>query len=195
MATQNENRDKLTGVASWKYVSSILPGIIGHNGQVALILIDVDRLNHYNADFGTKSGDKQLIEIAREIETLSGESSLVFRYGGDEFGVILYEASLEQAREIAQRIRASFFVESNGKEVETLTLSLGIAHFPTHVSNAQDLLEVADLALLKTKRGGCLANGATYSGRNRAMTIGDFLDDFPEQSEEFLNHETKQFGN
>ena len=161
--------------------------------QVALIFIDIDRLHPFNHQSGHSLGDKNINEIAREIETASGENTLVIRYGGDEFGVILPEVSLETAREIAEIIRLhrqAFFVEVNGKSVETLTLSLGIAHFPTHASSAQNLLEAADLALLKAKgegkQGGRWPDGTHYTGRNRVIAIGDFLDDFPEQSARFL---------
>ena len=200
MSNIYENRDSLTGLWKREYAFGILENILGHNGQVALILIDVDRMHAFQnyvgraEDYrGYSKGDKKLIEIAREIESLSGKNSHVFRYGGDEFGVILYETSLEEAREVAEKIRAhraSFFVESGEKQIETLTLSLGIAHFPTHVSNAENLLAAADLALLKAKgqgkEGGRWPDGTPYSARNRAMAIGDFLDDFPEESVKFL---------
>ncbi len=100
---------------------------------------------------------------------------------------MLPDASLEMAREVAETIRASrkpIFVVPDKKEIVTLTLSLGIAHFPTHASGAQNLLEAADLACFKAK-GGRLPDGTRY-GSNRVMAIGDFWDEFPDQSARFL---------
>lgn len=190
----DENRDPLTGLATWKHVQGILPGILNGNGQVALIFVDVDHFKDYNEFFGALRGDEKLVEIGRGIQSSSGEGALVFRFGGDEFGIILVEASLDDAREVAEGIRCSSdevrLTLWDKTEYRMLTLSLGIAHFPTHVSNAENLLRAADLALMKAKgqgkRGGRWSDGTPYTGRNRAMAIGDFRDDFPEQSAEFL---------
>ncbi|HEX9998220.1 MAG TPA: GGDEF domain-containing protein [Abditibacterium sp.] len=193
METQNEIRDGLTGLLTPKDGLGKLEMAVRNCAEVALVFVDIDYFKTYNEFFGHGSGDEKLVEIAREIENGSGENALVFRYGGDEFGVIFYESPLENARQIAEKIRAArkpVFVTSSGKEVATLTLSLGIAHFPTHVSNAENLLAAAYLALLKAKgegkEGGRWPDGTPYSARNRVMAIGDFLDDFPEQSARFL---------
>ena len=190
MENRNENRDEWTGLWNHRYALGIVPGILGHNGQVALILADIDRFKDFNDAYGLALSEGKLREIAHEIENLSGENALVFRYGGDEFGVILYESSLENAREIAEKIRTNrkpIMVEMNGGKIEILTLSLGIAHFPTHATDPLNLIGAADLALLKAKQGGQLSDGTPYSSRNRVMAIGDFLDDFPRQSARFLN--------
>lgn len=189
MPTPNENRDPLTGVWNWKYVSNLLPRILDHNSEVALILIEIDRMKSLNEERGRGVGNETLVGIAREIEANCGASSLVFRAGGDEFGVVLYEASLKEAREIAETLRAArspFAGERGENEVGKLTFSLGIAHFPNQVSNSENLLRAADVALLKAKRGGRLPDSTSCIGRNRAMTFGDFLDEFPEQSARFL---------
>ncbi|MBW3637761.1 MAG: GGDEF domain-containing protein [Armatimonadetes bacterium] len=193
MAMQNEERDPMTGLWKGKWVVERLENILGHNGQIALLLIDIDRFKAFNDQQGHERGDEKIVEIAREIESLSGKSSLVFRLGGDEFGVILYEASLQKAREIAETIRAHRKPESltthDEKEIAALTLSIGIAHCPDHAQNAQNLVQAADLALLKAKDGGRLPDGTNYIGRNHVMAIGDFWDEFPDQSARFLRHE------
>lgn len=187
----NENRDGLTGVWSRKYGLEQLELAVENCAQVALIFADIDRLKPFHDAYGHPPADKLIIEVGREIDAVSGENALVFRLGGDEFGVILSEISLQAAREIAEEIRAGrekTMLTPDGKEVVALTLSIGIAHFPTQVSSAENLLLAADLALMKAKGEGSsrLANGTPYTGRNRVMAIGDFWDDFPEQSAEFL---------
>lgn len=193
MATQNENRDGLTGLWRREYAFEKLEAAVEAGVRVALMFIDIDRMKSVNDVYGHDFGDQKLKEIAREIETASGRNSLVSRFGGDEFIVVLPGTSLEGARHVAETIRAqrnSMLIKLDEKEVETLTLSIGIAHFPTHVTSAQNLLEAADLALLKAKgegkQGGRWRDGTPYTGRNRVMAIGDFLDDFPEESARFL---------
>jgi len=189
---QDENYDPLTGVLTIKWAREKLDFLVAHSSQVALIMIDVDRMKLLNDTYGHYRGDEELIRIAREIEKISGANTdaLVCRFGGDEFLIVLNEASSETAHQIAEKIRASqkpIFIRSDEKEIAALTLSIGIAHFPTHVSTSEGLMRAADLALIKAKDSGRLPDGTPYIGRNRVMAIGDFLDEFPEQSAKFLN--------
>ncbi len=140
MATQNENRDELTGLWNRKYAVEKLEAAVKAGTQVALLLIDIDRMKSVNDVYGHDFGDQKLIEIAREMEASGGKSSLVSRFGGDEFIVILFESSLEEARQVAEIIRAQrkpMSIKLEEKEVEALTLSIGVTHFPTHVSNSR----------------------------------------------------------
>jgi len=190
MSNTFDERDALTCLFSRQAAMGILHKSLEHNGQVALLFCDVDQLRYLNVEFGHERGDAELQRIARDLERTCAPYP-VYRFGGDEFLVILPEHSLEQARQMAERILASqppFVVLHDGvRPVETLSLSIGFALFPTHALSAEKLFWAADIALLKAKRGGRLPDGMPYSGRNRALTWGDFLDEFPHQSAEFLN--------
>jgi diguanylate cyclase (GGDEF)-like protein len=189
----NENRDPLTGLWNRKYALERLENAVEDGEQVAFIFIDIDRMKSFNDQRGHQQGDEKIIEIGREIEFSSGRNALCSRFGGDEFGVIVFNTTLQEARDLAEKIRAHrkpYLMKTwDGKEVVALTLSLGIAHFPTHVINSQNLLYAVEIALLKAKRGGRLPDGTPYIGRNRVMAFGDFLDEFPEQSARFLRNE------
>ncbi len=190
-------RDSLTGLPTSRAGLAFLDDSVEHNSQVALLLCDVDRLMYVNAEFGHLRGDEELRRIARDLERVCAPSP-VFRFGGDEFVIVLPEQSLEGAREVAARILASqppveILATSVGRgtPIATLSFSIGIALFPTHALSAEKLLHAADIALLKAKDGGRLPDGTAYSGRNRAMAWGDFLDEFLDQSAQFLNSDFK----
>lgn len=181
---------------------AVLNSAIEHNKQVALLLCDVDQFRYFNAESGHARGDEELRRIARDLERVCAPFP-VFRFGSGEFIIVMPDQSLEAARALAARILASqppleFVLTSVGRgtPVQTLSFSIGIALFPTHALDAEKLLHATDVALLKAKgqggsRGGLLPDGTPYVPRNRAMTWGDFLDEFPQQSARFLNPDFK----
>ncbi len=78
---QNEERDPYTGL--WNRIKGLelLENAVRNCAQVALIFIDIDRLHSFNDQQGHQMGDEKILEIAHGIEMLSGENSVVFRYG------------------------------------------------------------------------------------------------------------------
>ncbi len=192
MTSPLDERDALTGLLSWRAGMAVLPTSLEHNEQVALLFCEVDRLFTFDAELGHERSDTELRRIARDLERICALYP-VYGFGGGAFFIILPEHSLEQARDVAERILASqpplLVLHEGVRWVETLTLSIGFALFPTHALSAENLLRAADVALMKAKEGGRLPDGTSYSGRNRAVAWGDFLDEFPQQSAEFLNPE------
>ena len=190
MSSSLENRDPLTGLFSRHTGHEILHNFIEHFNRVALLFCDVDRFKSFNDIFGHMRGDEELCRIARDLERICAPCP-VCRFGGDEFVVVLHEVSLQQAREVANQILASQPPQlvPVGGEDSYMSFSIGIALHPTHATGAEHLLEAADIALMKAKDGGRLPDGTPYTGRNRAMTWGDFLDEFPHESARFLNPE------
>ncbi|BCM91045.1 diguanylate cyclase DosC [Abditibacteriota bacterium] len=188
MSSSYEKRDPLTGLFSRRTGHEILSNFVEHFSRVALLLCDVDRFKSLNECFGHMRGDEELCRIARDLERICAPYP-VCRMGGDEFIIVLHEVSLQQARDVADKILASQppqLVPAGG-EAPFMSFSIGFALFPIQATSAEHLLHAADVALLKVKRGGRLPDGTPYTGRNRAMTWGDFLDEFPEQSARFLN--------
>jgi diguanylate cyclase (GGDEF)-like protein len=85
------------------------------------------------------------------------ESDIACRYGGEEFILILPEASLEVTRERAEQLRletGQIRIQSRGQELEPITLSLGVAVFPDHGLTGAAILAAADSALYRAKRDG-----------------------------------------
>lgn len=139
-----------------------------HNHELSLLMIDVDFFKKINDEYGHHRGDLVLCEIAKGIQSACRGSDITFRYGGEEFVVVLGKTDAEGAKIIAERIRqqiAETRVKYNGKTIGT-TVSIGIA---TRNSNEKehinDLFERADKALYIAKN----------SGRNCVVSSDEFL--------------------
>jgi diguanylate cyclase len=123
-----------------------------------LVVVDADYLKSINERFGHEWGDEALRVIAHAIRSSVRSGDLVGRIGGKEFGVFLPGASLENAKDIAERIRrtvSEVVFEPNGKPL-TLTVSGGAAVFQRPVA-FDELIKVADMQL----------DAAKLKGRNR----------------------------
>jgi len=124
---------------------------------LSLVMIDIDHFKGVNDTFGHTEGDKVLREIASLLRASVRKKDTVVRYGGEEFILILPEASLEVSSMIAERIRR--LVENSPFELGhaqiNLTVSLGISNSPNHrPKTKEEFVEMADQALYEAKRSG-----------------------------------------
>jgi diguanylate cyclase (GGDEF)-like protein len=151
-------RDELTGVGNYRSLHERLAEEIARHGrrdrQFALILLDLDGFKQVNELYGHLEGDRLLTEVGAALrDEVRGEDA-VFRQGGDEFAVIVEEADVEEAGEVAARIRARIARRGFGHDAELpLTGATGFAIFPDDGASAEALLGFADLDLLAAKRG------------------------------------------
>ncbi|MDC0663339.1 GGDEF domain-containing protein [Marinobacter sp. SS21] len=126
-----------------------------HSEHYSLILCDLDHFKHINDSFGHVIGDHILKAVAREIEQAVRHSDSLFRFGGEEFAVLLPYAEESDARVVAERIRqriADLQVCCGERQV-TVTCSLGIATWHTG-DQPERWLARADEALYRAKRHG-----------------------------------------
>ncbi|MGD0546889.1 MAG: diguanylate cyclase [Terracidiphilus sp.] len=124
--------------------------------EFTLLLVDVDNFKTINDTFGHDAGDAFLVETSKRLESAVRSSDKVARLGGDEFAILL-PGSNEQAwlERICNRIVQSFAVGIDFKGVEIQTgVSVGVALFPQHGDNQEQLYKSADLALYEAKRLG-----------------------------------------
>jgi diguanylate cyclase (GGDEF)-like protein len=128
-----------------------------HHHDLSLLMIDVDHFKTINDKYGHVRGDQVLKEIANIIQSVCRSSDVTFRYGGEEFVVILGKTKTCGARIIAERIRnhiANCALEHNGETIHS-TVSIGIAtHIRDQKDLVKDLFERADKALYKAKAEG-----------------------------------------
>jgi diguanylate cyclase (GGDEF)-like protein len=126
-------------------------------GQIALLMIDADHFKRYNDNRGHQMGDQALIAIGEAISTHTrGDQDVAARYGGEEFAVLLPGASLTDAFDVAERIRAA--VAELGSMVmhdDFPTVSVGLSSRAPKIGQEADVLvAAADAALYAAKRGG-----------------------------------------
>lgn len=121
---------------------------------LALVYLDLSRFKQVNDRFGHAAGDAVLAEVARRLMGEARDSDLVARFGGDEFVILLSKVDGEQgALEAARRFGAALETPiSIGEEAEVeVEAQLGIALYPDHGSEADELLDAADRALYSRK--------------------------------------------
>lgn len=126
-----------------------------------LLMVDLDRLKEVNDTMGHHIGDALLRELAKRLRGLLRESDVIARIGGDEFTVILPELhEPSDARLVGDKLCAGVMepLSIEGK-VYTPTVSIGVAIYPEHATDGEDLLRLADAAMYTAKRRG-RQNGA-----------------------------------
>jgi diguanylate cyclase (GGDEF)-like protein len=150
-------RDPLTGLYNRRHFKERVEQEIkrasrsGHT--TALLLCDLDRFKKVNDTHGHQAGDKVLKAAATAIKAATRGTDLHFRWGGDELVVVLSnttsEGVLRAAARIRERIRS--FADEKGLDVD---MSVGIALYPDHGRDEEELLRVADLAMYVAKKSG-----------------------------------------
>jgi diguanylate cyclase (GGDEF)-like protein len=125
--------------------------------QVALMLVDCDRLKAINDAYGHPMGDRALRAIADLLRGAVRETDEVARIGGDEFACLLLYAGRDQASAVAERLRRYIrgvqLISDEGEPI-TLTVSVGIALVPDNGMEANSLLKEVDRALYQAKEAG-----------------------------------------
>jgi two-component system, cell cycle response regulator len=152
--------DGLTNLANHRHFQNILGAEIRrakrHNLSIALLMIDIDYFKQINDNYGHQAGDYILVEIATLLKDTVREVDLVARYGGEEFAVVLVGDRSLNSDISAERIRAKICKHKFNTQSRTLqvTISIGIAIFPTDSDSQSDLIRMADKALYKAKESG-----------------------------------------
>jgi diguanylate cyclase (GGDEF)-like protein len=128
-----------------------------YDRPLSLMILDLDLFKSINDEHGHPAGDEVLRAVARILERSSRHSDFVARIGGEEFAIILPEASLFEAIQYAEKMRATVAaaeITHAGKTMR-VTISAGIANMPhSHARTLEDLVAAADEALYRAKEGG-----------------------------------------
>jgi diguanylate cyclase (GGDEF)-like protein/PAS domain S-box-containing protein len=154
-------RDPLTGLFNRRYMEESLERearrVIRKQNTLGVIMLDIDHFKHYNDTFGHAAGDTVLRELGIFLKTSIRTEDIACRYGGEEFTLILPEASLEITRARAEHLREGFKhmnVRHLGQASCPITISLGVAILPEHGSTGEAVLQAADAALYRAKAEG-----------------------------------------
>jgi diguanylate cyclase (GGDEF)-like protein len=121
---------------------------------LALVMIDVDHFKGVNDEHGHPVGDEVLLAVADTIVNRATHKGKAYRYGGEEFALLLPSYSTEEAFGLAERIRKDIEQSTMSTKKLRVTASFGAASFPDHAGDAKRLLERADAALYWAKSAG-----------------------------------------
>ena len=125
---------------------------------ISLMMLDIDHFKIYNDTYGHMTGDRVLKRVANVIKETVRHTDILARYGGEEFVGILIKTNLDEAYQVAERVRKA--VEDSTIEHEEtqpqgrLTVSVGISTLDSKISSLKALIKTADEALYEAKRTG-----------------------------------------
>ena len=149
--------DGLTGVKTHRFLMEALSSewkrSTRANRPFALVLMDLDRFKFVNDFYGHLEGDVVLQRVGHILEQNCRRSDVVARYGGDEFVILMPETTVEQARQLANKLRGWVASDPLLRD-KNITASFGIAGFPVHGSTPQELIQVADSSMYLSKHQG-----------------------------------------
>lgn len=126
------------------------------NEDLALLIMDLDNFKVINDTFGHGAGDEVIREVGSIIKTSFRKTDIAGRIGGEEFALVLKNASLEEAKLVAEKFRetvATGIVFYGGQEI-SLTVSIGVAAMHDDINDIEDILKRADDALYRAKAMG-----------------------------------------
>ncbi|MBN3038718.1 MAG: diguanylate cyclase [Candidatus Omnitrophica bacterium] len=144
--------DGLTGVYNHRHFHEVLDWQMSHMRRFpqtfSLFIIDIDNFKKYNDTKGHVEGDKVLHDAAQLFVTITRDSDWVFRYGGEEFAVILPQTPQQQAQIAGERLLRATRAQL------PVTISVGLASFPDNAQTKNELVVRADKALYRAKNTG-----------------------------------------
>jgi diguanylate cyclase (GGDEF)-like protein len=154
-------RDSLTGLFNRRYMEESLDRelkrAVRKSSSLAVLMIDVDHFKSFNDTFGHEAGDAVLRCLGTLLKAQFRGEDIVCRYGGEEFTVILPEASTDVARQRSSALceaSKQMLVQHRGQPLRSISLSIGVAVFGEHGTSADSLLRASDAALYLAKRQG-----------------------------------------
>ncbi|HXF56009.1 MAG TPA: bifunctional diguanylate cyclase/phosphodiesterase [Actinomycetota bacterium] len=169
--TRISETDPLTGVANRRAFEHALERELSRaqrtGTELTLLLVDIDHFKAFNDRHGHQAGDEAVRAVAQALVSACRAFDTVARYGGEELAVILPMCPWSESLAAAERVRAAVA----GLDVPGgLTVSVGVAIYPTHGADADSLVRAADEALYRSKA----------AGRNRVSLAGDLWGDEPQ---------------
>lgn len=165
------HHDPLTGLPNRLQLMEDMAGDLSQkemkDRQAIVGMIDIDHFKHFNDDFGHHIGDVSLQKVALTLQQSLRENDRVYRYGGEEFVIVLMDISAEAGKTLAERLRRAIeetpLTDDQLEPVGAVTISMGLACYPGDGTEFGSLIEMADLAMYRAKS----------MGRNQIATWSD----------------------
>ena len=161
-AKHKANTDSLTGLNNRNYLfhmaQNFVEKAIREGTPISLFLFDIDNFKHYNDTNGHDDGDRLLQELSEIVRTVTRKNSVIVRYGGEEFIIMLPGITKEDAFIYAERLREKIalypFAHRETQPLGYVSISGGVASFPFDGESIYKIIQLADMALYKAKAAG-----------------------------------------
>ncbi len=154
-------RDPLTGLFNRRYLEETMDREFSRarrsKQSCSILILDIDHFKKYNDTRGHDAGDALLVKFAQLVRETTRKEDIACRYGGEEFVVVLPNTPLDMAEKVGQKIcdaTRKMKVASGKESFGSVTVSIGVAAFPSHAETPEDLITTADAALYSAKEGG-----------------------------------------
>jgi diguanylate cyclase (GGDEF)-like protein len=156
-AEQRARIDELTGLWNRRHLMERIQVEIGrhsrYGGAFSLVILDLDSFKAFNDTYGHIEGDRLLKQLGLVLKGAVRDADEAFRYGGDEFAILLPQTSIKDAHEVAERVRRRITSEVRTGSV-SMTASLGLASWPVDGIAISEIISAADKALYYAKQRG-----------------------------------------
>ena len=156
-AEEKARVDELTELLNRRSLDELMIAEINrhsrYGGVFSLIILDLDGFKAFNDSYGHLAGDKLLKEIGGVLKATVRNTDQAFRYGGDEFAILLPNTPIDAATQVADRIRRKVAAKVKAGHI-AITASLGLANWPADGVAANEIVAAADTALYRAKREG-----------------------------------------
>jgi diguanylate cyclase (GGDEF)-like protein len=150
--------DGLTGIHNRRFfemrIVEELERACRFQGRMSVIMIDIDNFKRVNDEFGHLLGDEVLRSVSSLMKQQTRKMDVVCRYGGEEFAIVVPETSCENAQHVAEKLRRQIESHPFPGVPRPVTISCGVADYPTHGATRDEVVAAADAALYAAKEAG-----------------------------------------
>ncbi|MEJ2869723.1 sensor domain-containing diguanylate cyclase [Actinomycetospora sp. OC33-EN08] len=161
--------DPLTQLANRRRLGADLDTAVAnakrHGHPMSVIMLDLDHFKELNDRYGHQQGDVVLQEVASTLRASMRDGETAYRYGGEEFAILVTQGGPDDAAALAERLRERVETDFKRGGRQLVTASFGIATLPEHAGDGEGLVSEADRALYSAKN----------SGRNRVHRAGQLV--------------------
>ncbi len=156
-ASKKARIDELTGLLNRRSLDELIVAEISrhsrYGGTFSIIILDLDGFKAFNDSYGHPAGDKLLARIGNILKSTIRSADQAFRYGGDEFAILLPNTPIDATNLVAERTRKQVASKTRTNDI-SITASLGLASWPADGIGPAEVIAAADAALYQAKRSG-----------------------------------------
>ncbi len=171
---QEPNVDHMTGLKAYECFAADFDAMAAESIEkcedLSLVTLDIDRFMRVNEDFGRAAGDEVIKALAKHLQQTMPQNAVIYRYGGDQFAVLLPATQKEAAFLLMEKSRESFLAGGihHGADLLNITFSAGLSCCPEDGSRMAEIVRKAEGALFRAKAGG--ANRVCLSREEKMIT-------------------------